>query len=237
MKVQLESFPFSLTVRRSKKARRMAIHIESTGSVELVLPRAATNQDGVDFLHERTTWIMRALAKQKISARIIPRPIIAHGAVLPCFGDEMRLHIEVDEGRLKSFAKERAGALYIKASSKAAIKEVIIRFYIAQAKEYFEGQAQEYSEAIGLSFRKVRVIAMKTQWGSCNHATQVLTFNWRLALAPEYVARYVVAHEVAHLMHPNHSKRFWNKVEQLYPAYASARSWLRQYGASLHFEI
>jgi predicted metal-dependent hydrolase len=59
-------------------------------------------------------------------------------------------------------------------------------------------------------------------------------FSWRLAMAPPEVLRYVVAHEVAHLVELNHSARFWALVERLDPGHAPAREWLRRRGAELH---
>ena len=62
----------------------------------------------------------------------------------------------------------------------------------------------------------------------------MLNFSWRLILAPPFVLDYLAAHEVAHLVHMNHSAAFWGLVRQLYSDIETAERWLKQNGASLH---
>jgi len=62
----------------------------------------------------------------------------------------------------------------------------------------------------------------------------VVSFSWRLIMAPPYVLSYVAAHEVAHLIHMNHGTRFWTLVEQLVGDTERPREWLRTDGAALH---
>jgi predicted metal-dependent hydrolase len=72
----------------------------------------------------------------------------------------------------------------------------------------------------------------KSRWGSCSHSGN-LAYSWRLVLAPQSVAEYVCAHEVAHLMEMNHSPKFWKLVGTLCPDYANQRRWLKVNGKSL----
>ncbi len=233
MKVQSALFPFPLSVRRSGKAKRLAIHIESSGNVELVLPKKVSEQVGLVFVQERQDWIITTIQKQQKSALVV-KPFLLHdGEYLPCFGDSLLLHISIEPQRTRSFVEEKGGKLMIYVPNQEKLLSAVSRFYIQEAQQYFTGQSQEFGEHIKKSISNVRVIDMKTQWGSCNHRTHTLTFNWRLALAPEPVARYVTAHEVAHIIHANHSKRFWKTVAMLDPGYATSRAWLRKYGGSL----
>ena len=62
----------------------------------------------------------------------------------------------------------------------------------------------------------------------------MLSFSWRLLLAPEPVLDYVVAHEAAHLVEMNHSRRFWRLVDAVCPGRAEAERWLRRHGPALH---
>lgn len=233
MKVQLDLFPFPVSIRRSSRARRMAIHVEQAGKVELVLPKRASEASGMAFLQERQEWIVQILEKQKSDSRAISVAQLREGVSLPFFGDSLRLRIHVDPKRSRSFLEEKNGELVARLPNTSKLRDAISRFYIAQAKQYFIGQSHEYGQQIGKKIARVRVIDMKTQWGSCNHRTHTLTFNWRLALAPEPIARYVAAHEVAHIVHPNHSLKFWALVATLDPVYARSRAWLKQYGGSL----
>jgi predicted metal-dependent hydrolase len=81
--------------------------------------------------------------------------------------------------------------------------------------------------------KKILIKDMKTRWGSCT-ADGVLSFSWRMILAPPYVLDYLAAHETAHLAELNHSSRFWALVRRCMPDYARGRAWLRRNGATLH---
>ncbi|MDR1997886.1 MAG: M48 family metallopeptidase [Candidatus Margulisbacteria bacterium] len=86
--------------------------------------------------------------------------------------------------------------------------------------------AEEYAVKYGVHFQNIKIKDQATRWGSCSRLGN-LNFNWRLALVPEDIRRYVVIHEICHLKEMNHSRRFWALVAQYYPDYKKARKWLR----------
>src|ERR1044071_2731143 len=89
------------------------------------------------------------------------------------------------------------------------------------------------SQRMGVTATGLRLADQKTLWGSCGPSGRI-SLNWRLVLAPPEVLRYVVIHELAHLKHRNHSRRFWDLVARFMPDYESARRWLGEHGAALH---
>ena len=99
--------------------------------------------------------------------------------------------------------------------------------------EGFEELVELYAKKIGKTQGRVAVKDMKSRWGSCS-SEKYISLSWRLAFAPFEVAHYVVAHEVAHMKHMNHSLKFWKQVELLYPNYKKHRGWLKQNGQNLH---
>jgi predicted metal-dependent hydrolase len=86
---------------------------------------------------------------------------------------------------------------------------------------------------IGRKLNRVSVRDTRSRWGSCS-STARLSFSYRLIFAPKEVMEYVVAHEVAHLRHMNHSPAFWNAVEFLCPQYDAAKDWLKLHGKDLY---
>ena len=72
-----------------------------------------------------------------------------------------------------------------------------------------------------------------SRWGSCS-TTGVLSYSWRLILAPPYVLDYLAAHEVAHLVEMNHSRRFWRLVDRICASATRAKTWLDLHGTDLH---
>ena len=79
---------------------------------------------------------------------------------------------------------------------------------------------------------RIAIRDTSTRWGSCS-ARGTLSFSWRLALAPREVLDYVVVHELCHLRHPDHSRRFWSLVGHVRPEYADQEAWLDAHGWEL----
>ncbi len=88
------------------------------------------------------------------------------------------------------------------------------------------------AKAIGLAFTTLSVRDQRTRWGSCSGGGR-LSLNWRLVMAPPAVLRYVVLHELTHLVEPNHSPRFWARLMTWCPDMDQQKAWLRRHGTAL----
>lgn len=101
-----------------------------------------------------------------------------------------------------------------------------------KARLYYAEKSNGYAEMLDVHFNKISIRDAKTRWGSCS-STGTLSYNWRLAFAPEEVADYLCVHEVCHLKEMNHSPRFWKLVGSLCPDYKDHKEWLRKNGKRL----
>lgn len=97
------------------------------------------------------------------------------------------------------------------------------------AHDYLPQQLEKYAEMMQLQYDSVTIKGYKSRWGSC-YSDGRIQFNWRLMQAPEWVIDYVVVHELAHLQHANHSREFWQLVEQHYPQTQMAKKVLKLQG-------
>jgi predicted metal-dependent hydrolase len=102
----------------------------------------------------------------------------------------------------------------------------------ARARNEIESEVSRQAARLRLKPGSVSVRDQRTRWGSCS-ARGTLSFNWRLVMTPPEVLAYVVVHELAHLVHPNHSPDFWSYVGRAFPAYKTARTWLKKNAALL----
>ena len=87
---------------------------------------------------------------------------------------------------------------------------------------------------MGIPYGRVTIREQRTRWGSCSNKRN-LNFNWKLVMAPEAAMEYVVVHELCHLIHLNHSDRFWAEVRRRMPDYEVWKKWLKRNGQALQF--
>ncbi len=101
-----------------------------------------------------------------------------------------------------------------------------------EARNHLASLTEYWAEKIGVSYGRISIRGQKTRWGSCSSKGN-LNYNYLLVLCPDDVIEYVVIHELCHRIYMNHSKRFWEKIEEFCPNYRQARKWLKQNGNSL----
>jgi len=94
------------------------------------------------------------------------------------------------------------------------------------AAETLPARLLELAAGLGRRVAGVSVRAQRTRWGSCSPAGRI-SLNWRLVQMPDAVRDYVLLHELTHLLHLNHSKRFWRELARVCPWHREARAWLR----------
>jgi predicted metal-dependent hydrolase len=206
------------TVRRSDRARRVRVVVEPTGTVEVVLPRRAAHREAAAAVQELRPWIDRRLAE----AGAVRERLAARGAGLPYLGETLQARRE--PGRTR--AHRRGDTLLF------GDRLQIERWYRRMARDEAVPRLDEAVAALGVDYASVRIANQRTRWGSCS-TTGAMSFNWRLLLGPPEIFDYVVWHEACHLVHMDHSRRFWSLLERHVPDYRTPRRWLKDHGATL----
>ena len=212
-----------LNLRRSARARHILIRIdESSGGVELVLPRRASVRDGLAFAHARADWIEARLEG------LPPAIPFRHGTVLPLLGEPVTLTRPVNGAK----RTRRVGGDLLGPGDEEIFARRVRRWLIAEARREIGERAERLARRVERPIRRLSIRDPATRWGSCS-AAGGLSFSWRLILAPPAVLDYVVAHEIAHLRELNHSARFWSEVAGLVGESSAERAWLRHNGTQL----
>jgi predicted metal-dependent hydrolase len=209
-----------------RRRRTLGISVNADG-LAVAAPMRAPWRDIESFLRVKERWI---LAKLDEWARV-PRPAILRGAsgeTLPLFGTS--LWLEVREGGRA--VRHQADRLVVCAPGPLRVAETLVGWLKTRALETLAPRAEYFAGRLGVPAPCVALSNARGQWGVCMEGGAI-RLNWRLVhLAPE-LGDYVVAHEVAHLVEMNHSKRFWGLVAGLYPAWREAREQLELAGASI----
>lgn len=109
------------------------------------------------------------------------------------------------------------------------IRNALYAWYRGEATRILKKQLRALAIENQVEIKDVRIKDQKTRWGSCSSQRNI-NLNWRLIMAPPWVARYVMIHELCHVREMNHSDKFWSEVRRAMPNYEEARDWLRENG-------
>jgi hypothetical protein len=216
----------SLRLKVNPRARRVSLRIDvRTGEAVATAPSARRLSDAVAFARTRRGWLADRLASRAAA------PALAAGESLTVFGTRCIL---VPDGRRPRLA---AGAI-IGCGQGVVDPQLAARAVRRAALEVFQSRTADHCRRLGVATPTVMASDTRSRWGSCSPARPgrpaAIRLSWRLALAPFEVADYVIAHECAHLLEPNHGPGFWALVRDLIGDPAPHRAFLRREGPSLH---
>ena len=215
---------------RDPRARRIKLSIDERGA-RLTLPLRASLVAGERFLHEHLDWLARQLATQSLHAgdrlaRDATDRLPLRGADVPLRwqgGRATRLDVD-GEGRLLFSAPASAGD--------AALQRALRDFYEAQGRADVGRWLPGYLAGLPRTPRRIVFKRTSTQWGSLA-PDGTLALDLSLVLARPSAFEYVLVHELCHLLHADHSRRFWREVEARFPAWRDERSYFNAEGRAL----
>ena len=221
---EIEGRQIPLIVRRHPRAKRLILRPNVKGEGAIVtIPTNASSADAFDLVYRKSSWLYQQM--NKMGERIY----FVDGVQIPFQGAQHLVrHLENGQGLVWI----RNGEINITGEVEH------LSFRLA---EWLKKQA--YNNIIPLVHQKARRINKtvsrivvrdtRTRWGSCS-AKGALSFSWRLIMAPREILDYVVAHEVSHLVHMDHSSSFWDTVDMLSKHAKNGREWLNNNGTALH---
>jgi predicted metal-dependent hydrolase len=224
-----------LRVEVVRSIRRTAgLHIVGT-DLQVRIPEHLEDQRVAEILKQKRPWIRSKVAELQ---RVPPHRTkeLVSGETFPYLGRNYRL--KVQEGHQVGVCLSGG---YLRAtirptehneSQELRIQQYLQNWYRSRALERLQDKTHRYAKQIGVSPAGISVRNFKSRWGSCDKKREVV-FNWNIIKAPHSIVDYVVIHELCHLIHPNHSKVFWELVGRHDASYPEHRQWLRKTGAGL----
>jgi len=216
-----------LRLEINPKARRLILRLDQKAREAVaVAPNRRSLAEAAGFAQEKATWIADELSK-------VPENIpFIEGSVIPFRGEDLRLSME-GPGRLARIELRDGVSTLVAPGSPDTFKSRIFRFLKKSAKEDLTFYVEHHCQLLNVKAKRISVKDTRSRWGSCTSDGN-LSFSWRLVCAPPDVLNYVAAHECAHLLEMNHSKRFWAHVERCMPDWQLYRFWLDKHGSELH---
>lgn len=219
-----ESIRFEI---KYKNRTSIGITIDSYGNVEVQAPKGTPDDRVFQLLEEKWHLIQqkikemqdRLLGSQKKNYEYDER-FLYLGKTYP-----IQIVQDINITKEQVVFKEDKLLIYVKQLNTEKTKQALKRFYYQQCKALVEKSMAYYQRNFKTKPSSFRISDSKTTWGTCD-SKQQLTFNWRLAMAPQEVIDYVVVHEMCHMVHMNHDRSFWRLVGKIIPDYKEKENWL-----------
>lgn len=215
---------------RDPRARRLKLSVDERGA-RLTLPMRASLVSGERFLHEHRDWLVAQLAAHAVHAgdgllRDVTDVLPLRGGTQPLrWASARATRLEVDgDGTLVMHAPASAGP--------GALHRALRDFYEAQARADVGRWLPRYLAGLPRAPRRILFKRTATQWGSLA-PDGTLSLDLALVLARPSAFEYVLVHELCHLLHADHSRRFWHEVEARFPAWRDERSYFHAEGRAL----
>lgn len=223
--ILIDGVAMPVRVRRSARARAYKLTIDGLrGELRLSLPARANLKRALGWAQGHEDWVRAQMA-------VTPAvTLLGDGATFPLEGREVR--ICWIEGATRTIRLE--GDRLILGGAAESVGARVLRWLKTRAKAVLEAETLAMAQDHGLIVASVGTGDTRSRWGSCT-STGAIRYSWRLILAPAWVRRSTVAHELAHLLHMDHSPAFHAAHARIYGEDPRpARAWLKAHGAGLH---
>ena len=219
-----EAFDFDLKIIQSTTAKRLTLRVDSKERIPvLTIPKYCSAKKAIEFVNSNEEWLGRQLL-------YIPRPkTFQHKDEVSIMGKTYTIK---HDPKLRAGVFIEDGTLYV-SGNKEFLHRRVVDFIRATAKKQLSEMTRKMAEKINHKVNNIVIKDTKSRWGSCS-SNKNINYTWRIALAPAEVIRYLVAHEVSHLKHQDHSREFWTCVRTLERRASYGRNWLKLYGKELY---
>jgi predicted metal-dependent hydrolase len=213
-------------IRFSPQRRTVRLTVERDRQLVVHAPAGTTPAQIDAILHQKRHWIREKLEHPQKYAALQSEQVLVAGSSIRYLGRIYLLRQAEDMEAGLQFD----GQFFILGNQHFSKAAILAQTWLRQhAQEFITPRVERFARSLGVAYHRIQLLDLKYRWGSCT-ANAALLFNWRLIQAPTTVIDYIIVHELAHLLVPNHSPAFWNTVAVQLPLYERAKSWLREHG-------
>lgn len=225
----------SFTIVRTNRRKTVGIYVDPQSGIIVRSPRFLRIAEIREVVKKKAKWIIE---KQRLLKNLghagTAREFISE-ETFPYLGREYRLKVTKTDSKREETCKLINGKFVVNIDKHSAgngaenaVRRVLENWFQERAAHKIGDRVRLYAQQTGRWPKRIEIKNHRSRWGSCSH-DGVLRFNWKIIMAPLSLLDYVVVHELCHLIHLNHSPRFWKKVEAIIPDYISTRKKLREY--------
>jgi hypothetical protein len=217
-------------LRRNRRTRRPGLEVSRRDGLVVSVPWRAREEIVPGLLHQWADWLVAKLDEYDAWDGPCVREY-ATGTELLVLGRSRRLQLKATAARERGWRAELGDdrlVLHMAPDRILTPQPVIAQYLRGLAREHLPGRVEHWAARVGRRPSRVLIGERTTRWGSCSPAG-TLSFCYRLVMAPPEVIDSIVAHEVCHLRHLDHSRRFWSLLDEVCPHHRRCRDWLNRH--------
>ncbi|APY13837.1 hypothetical protein BR10RB9215_C11802 [Brucella sp. 10RB9215] len=212
-----------LRVYENPRAKRLTLRIEPGGKgLRITVPPGLPEREVQNFLNRHEGWIESRIAK------LPDQPGVRAGIKIPIRGVAHLIVHQPGRGTVECIE----GNILLVHGDPSHLPRRVADYLKREVRRDIEALVVRHTAAVGRKAKAVRFKDTKSRWGSCT-SDGVLSFSWRIGMAPPPVINYLVAHEAAHLIEMNHGPKFWKLCQELCPDTERCKAWLKRNGSAL----
>ena len=226
--VDIEGQSIPVRIKRTRQARRISMRADAIKrEIRITMPVYAPTAAALDFVAQKRQWIATRLETAPAITKL------GHGSELSFQGEMHRIVWNAANSRRVSRIDGQDGPELHLGGPEELVGQRIIRWLRDEARPVFANDISEYCGKAGEPVPQLAIGDPRSRWGSCS-SRGTISLSWRLIMAPGYVRRSVIAHEVAHMRHMDHSQAFYAWFDELFEGdRKSADKWLKRHGTAL----
>lgn len=226
--------PFEYVIKRQRR-KTIALHVLSDARVELRAPAWVSQKELQAFVTSRAEWVV-AKRKERLES-LAQKPCFQNGQQHPFLGQLLTLNLQVAR---RARIEQQGDQLLIElpdVNDQEHVRRLTERWYRRQAQTVFARQLQHgwqqipWSQLPARTKPVLKIRRMRSRWGSCS-SLGIVTLNAALIKMPIQCLDYVVAHELSHLWHLNHSREFYQLLASMMPDWKERERQIEQWSRS-----
>ncbi|MGG1631155.1 M48 family metallopeptidase [Rossellomorea sp. NRS-1567] len=210
-----------------KNRSTIGIYLDGYGHIEVHAPKGTPDESVIRLLEDKWDVILEKSKEMEDRLNGPQEKVYDHGEPFLYLGDSFPIQVLQNQEITQDHVTFDGKTLHIKVKEleDERIQQALKRFYYKECKSLVEKSIAVHQRHFKTKPRSIRITDSQTTWGTCDGRRQ-LTFNWKLAMAPQNVIDYVVVHEMSHMVHLNHDRSFWRLVGKIVPDYKEKEQWL-----------
>jgi predicted metal-dependent hydrolase len=226
-----KKFEFEVIYRKRKT---LVIQMEPLEKILVLSPIGLSEDYIIEKVLSKGEWILKKLAAFKDTGLLNLKKQFVTGELFLFLGKDHKLQVLLNRNIVRPKVELVQNNIFIFSPLKEReiLKEALQKWMKKEANKIIPRKVDYFKKILMAEPAQIKIKEQKRRWGSCSSRGNIY-FNWRIIMAPHQVIDYIVVHEIAHLIHRNHSPVFYKLVESIIPDYKTRKKWLKDFGTRL----